>query len=442
MKGSISSYISKQFEFNKHQTNIRTEVLAGVSTFLSLSYIFVVNPSILSEGGIDKSVALFATVIASAFATLLMGWWAKKPFVLAPGLEMNSYVVYFMVIGLGFTWQQGLGAVFWSGIIFLILTLTNAREKIIDAIPDSLKIGLSASVGVFLMIIALRVSNVLVYEGITLSGAGSILSPNFLVLASGLALVLVLQFLKVRASILISIILTTILAHQTGLGNADGDRVEISEKMFSGIAQFDLSVLIDPAIISPIIILFVVDFYGSVAKFIGLTLNTSILTKDKKLPKLKETLLVDGAATLVGSGLGTTSVTTFVESGVGIGVGGRTGLTAVVCALLMMLFIPLAPIINLVPVIATTGALFWVGIQLFPKPQKIKLISKVELISIMLMAATTLLTFSLDKAMLLGFSVYILGQLLTGNIKKINLFLLLSTLLILIATVLSMLNGQ
>ena len=181
MKKTLENY----FEFNKHNAMWKTEILAGLSTFLSLSYIFVVNPSILSEGGINKSAALFATVIVSSMATIIMGWWAKKPFALAPGLEMNSYVVYFLILGIGVSWQVGLGAVFWSGVLFVLLTITNIRMKIIEAIPDSLKLGLSASVGIFIIIIALRLSGILIYEEISIS---SVSSPIILFFVSVLPL--------------------------------------------------------------------------------------------------------------------------------------------------------------------------------------------------------------------------------------------------------------
>lgn len=285
MKKLVLDYVSRKFEFERHNTSIRIEVLAGLSTFLSLSYIFVVNPAILNEGGINKSVALFATVVTSALATFIMGWWAKKPFALAPGLEMNSYMVYFVIAGLGFSWQQGLGAIFWSGIIFLILTVTNIREKILDAIPDSLKLGLSASVGVFLMIIALRLSGVLIYEGITMNNFGNVLSLEFLILLIGFSLLLLFRYFNITGSVLYSIIVASFIANLMGLNQNEIDKITISKEMFTGIGQLDISVIVEPKMLAAIIILFVVDFYGSVAKFIGLTLNTTILKKDNKLPR-------------------------------------------------------------------------------------------------------------------------------------------------------------
>jgi len=433
----MTERIKSYFEFARHNTNFRTEIIAGFSTFLALSYIFVVNPAILSEGGINKSAALFATVTISALATITMGIWAKKPFALAPGLEMNSYVVYFLIIGLGVSWRVGLGAVFWSGILFLILTITKVREKIIDAIPDSLKIGLAASVGVFLIIIALRLSDILIYEETSIKGIGDIASLKALVLVLGFVIAIILHRLKVKGFILASIILCTVISHLIGLFEPNSESINFNADMFSAIGELDIGMIANPKILSAIIILFVVDFYGSIAKFIGLTQNTSILDENGKLPNQKEALLIDGAATLAGSAVGTTSLTTFVESGVGIGAGGRTGFTAVVCGLLMLLFIPLAPILNLVPVIATTGALLWVGIELIPSLKQINKISTIELLAVALMILLTVATFALDKAMLVGFGFYILGNLFTGRLKQVNPYLVVSTLIILLSILLS-----
>lgn len=432
--------IKTYFEFGRHKTSFRTEIIAGLSTFLALSYIFVVNPAILSEGGINKSAALFATVIISALATIIMGVWAKKPFALAPGLEMNSYVVYFLIIELGISWQEGLGAVFWSGILFLILTITKVREKIIEAIPDPLKVGLAAAVGVFLVIIALRLSDVLIYEETSIKGVGSFFSLKAVVLVLGFAIAIILNRLKVKVFILASIIICTMLCHLLDLHEANLESISLSVDMFSAIGAVDIGMIANPKMLSAIMVLFVVDFYGSIAKFIGLTQDTSILDGNGKLPNQKEALLIDGSATVVGSTVGTTSLTTFVESGVGIGAGGRTGFTAVVCGLLMLLFIPFAPIVNLVPVIATTGTLLWVGIKLMPNLEQIKKITTIEVLAVTLMILVTVVTFALDKAMLVGFGFYILGNLFTARLKRVNLYLVVSTLIILLSILLSI-NG-
>ena len=439
MENTKKSFFKKPadyFEFSKHKTNYRIEILAGVSTFLALSYIFVVNPAILGEAGMNKSAVLFATIVASALATLVMGLWAKKPFVLAPGMEMNAYVAFFVVLVLGFSWQEALGAVFWSGVLFFVLTLTGFRKKIINAIPDKMKSGLALSVGVFLMLIALRLAGILLYEGVSIKGIGVLLSPMSYVFYFGLIAVLVLRKFKVPGSVLISIIFASVFAHFLGLGEVK-EPIKISAEMFGAIFKLDLGVIFNLRILSVILVLFLIDFYGSIAKFIGLTRRTSIVDKNGEMPRMKEAMLVDGTANSVGAVLGTTSIITYVESAVGIAEGGRTGFTAVVAAILMFAFILLTPIVNLVPLIATTGALFWVGIALFPHREDLKTYTKLDIISVLLMIVAVIVTFAIDKALLIGFAIFILGLIISGRFKEINPYMVLSTILLLIGWIFS-----
>lgn len=423
--------ISRYFEFAKHKTNFSTEILAGFSTFLALSYIFVVNPAILAEGGFDRSAVLFATIIASALTTLLMGIWAKKPLVLAPGMEMNAYVAFYVINQLGFTWQEALGAVFWSGIICLVVTLTNIRVKIIRAIPDRMKTALSLCVGVFLGLIALRIAGIIIYEGVRLSGIGILFSPTTYVFYLGLVVVLALQKFRIKGGVLISIIIASLFANALGLGNKASEMVSVSEDMLSGIMKLNFNVIFDVRMLNVILVLFLVDFYGSVAKFIGLTKNTSILDKDGSMPQMKEALTVDGIGTVGGAVLGTTSIITYVESAVGIGEGGRTGVTAIVCGILMLLFLVLTPLVALVPVIATTGALLWVGITLFPSGKELQTYHSVEIATMLLMIATVIYTFAIDKALLVGFLAYIGGLVATKKTKEIDIYMVISTVLLL-----------
>lgn len=424
------------FGISKLGSSIRTEVLAGVSTFLALSYIFVVNPAILSEAGMDKSAVFFATIVGSVITTIAMALWANKPFAVAPGLEMNAFVAFIVVGVMGFTWQGAMGAVFWSGVLTVLFSLTNIRVKVIEAIPDKLKTGLAASVGMFLVLIALKVSGLLAFSGIKVQGIGKLDSPEALVFLAGLGLVWMLKHFKVRGSVLLSIIGASVLAHFLGIGQ-NIETVKFSKDMFSGFLALDFKIIFNPKIWSVIIILFILDFYGSIAKFIGLTRNTSIVDEKGNLPKLKEALIVDGAGTVLGAGLGTSNLITYVESAVGIGEGGRTGLTSIVCGLLMALFLPLLPLVNLVPVVATTGALFLVGVMLVPFQEIVKSFNWTERIAVLAMVITTILTFGLDKAMFAGFASFVLLFALSGKWKQINIYLLGSTLLLLLSIILS-----
>jgi adenine/guanine/hypoxanthine permease len=428
----MHSRINSFFDLDKKGSSLNIEILAGISTFLSLSYIFVVNPAILSQAGMDKSVVLFATILVSALSTLTMGLWARLPFVLSPGMEMNAYVAFFVVGSLGFTWQQALGAVFWSGIIFVILSFSGIREKIIHAIPRRMKSGLSLSVGVFLGLIALKVAGVLRYDGLNIRGIGSLASPTAYALYTGIGIIIILERLRVRGAVLISIILSCIFCHYHGIESNEGHAAEFSVAMFSGIGKLDFGVIFNPRILNVILILFLIDFYGSVAKFIGLVLNTNIMTNGK-LPRIREALSIDGLATIFGSLMGTTSITTYVESGVGIGAGGRTGLTAVVCGMLMLSCFLLLPLLKFVPVVATTGALLCVGLKLIPPLKELKTYLKVDIMVMVIMQIAVIATFAIDRAMLVGFMVYVLIDLFYR--RRPNTYVVISTVLLTIGTV-------
>lgn len=428
--------IDNYFGITRLGSSFKIELFAGLSTFLSLSYIFVVNPAILSEAGISTSVAFFATIVGSVIATLLMGLWARLPFALAPGLEMNAYIAYVVVGVLGFTWQGALGAVFWVGVLTVILSFTPLRTNIIKAIPDKLKSGLAASVGVFLMLIALKVSGLLAYEGIQVKGIGLLTSKEAYIFYVGLVLVLLFRYFKVKGSVLLSIIGAALFAHYLGVGQPI-EPIQLSKEMFAGTFAFDLGVILDPRIWTVIIVLFILDFYGPIAKFIGLTRNTNIVDSEGNLPRMKEGLVVDGIGTVIGAAAGTSNLITYVESAVGIGEGGRTGLVAVVVAILMSLFLFLVPLINLIPVAATTGALFFVGLTIFPNRKELKTYQWTDFVAVALMVLVTFFTFGLDKAMFAGFAAFLVLFAVQGKWRELNPYLIGSTIILLLSILLS-----
>jgi len=428
--------LDNYFGITRLGSTFRIELFAGLSTFLSLSYIFVVNPAILSAAGISTSVAFFATIFSSVVATLLMGLWARLPFALAPGLEMNAYIAYVVVGVLGFTWQGALGAVFWVGVLTVVLGYTSLRKNIIKAIPDKLKSGLAASVGVFLMLIALKVSGLLAYEGIQVRGIGLLTSNEAYIFYAGLVLVLIFRYFKIRGAVLFSIIGAAIIAHLLGVGQPI-EPIKLSKEMFAGTFAFDLWVIFNPKIWSVILILFILDFYGPIAKFIGLTRNTPLVDKEGNLPRMKEGLVVDGLGTVIGAATGTSNLITYVESAVGIGEGGRTGLVAVVVGILMSLFLFLVPLINLIPVAATTGALFFVGLTIFPNRRELKFYSWTDIFAVTIMVLVTFWTFGLDKAMFAGFASFVILFILRGKWRELNPYLIGSTIILFLSILLS-----
>lgn len=418
------SFLRKIFEIESRGSSLGTEVLAGLSTFLALSYIFIVNPAILSQAGMNKSAVLFATIVTSALATIIMGLWARLPFALAPGMEMNAYVAFFVVGTLGFSWKQALGAVFWSGVLFLVLSILRIREQIIEAIPDKMKSSLALSVGVFLALIALKISGLLQYQGVRISGLGSFVSPAASAFYFSVALVVLLDRLRVRGAVIVSIAGTVAFCLVMGFSFGTEKPAAVSAAMFSGIGKFDPRALFGPGMLNVILVLFLIDFYGSVAKMIGLTSTTNIAVNGK-VPHMREALTIDSGATISGAILGTTSLTVYVESGVGIAAGGRTGLTAVVAGTLMFGCLALVPLLAHVPLVATTGALVLVAIKLCPSPEQLRSFSRIDILATILMQACVVATSALDRAMLAGFLVYLVSDLL-GR-RRLNPYLVGST---------------
>lgn len=420
--------LTSWFSIEEMGSTLGREVLAGVSLYASLAYIFVVNPAILSQAGIPSSAVFFATVCASGFATLAMGLWAKLPFAVAPGLEANGFFAFVVVGTLGFSWQSALGIVFWSGVLCMVFTALPARQLIIDALPDGLKAGITVAVGAFVVTIGLMLAGMIRIEHGIVDGVGSFVSIKAVLLYLGLGLCMVLSLPRKRLAgdILIAIIICVIAARLFGLP-ADVPQVEWT-KMFSALGEFNLfDIFLDARVWSSLIVFFLIDFYGSVGKFIGLTAATNLYSHGK-VKNMGRALYVDGAATSFGAFLGTSTMITFVESAIGIAAGARTGLTAVVCGVLMLLSLIFTPLIGIVPVAAMSGVLVYVGYLLLPVQQiKAGGLTRFDGVVLLLMGLIAFLTFSLDKSMLLGFALYSLKQLLTEN--RLNPYLAASTLL-------------
>ena len=430
-RGYIASKaISEYFKFEKYDTTLNTEIVAGISIYLSLAYIFIVNPAILSKSGIDASAVLFATVVVSSLATIAMGVWGKLPFAVAPGLEMNGFFAFVVCGTLQMTWQQGLGAVFLSGILCLIFTFLRIRHNIISCIPLGLKKAIGTSVGVFVATIGLFVSHILVFKNgridfLNLS-VQSLNSHLAYVLYIGLILSVILGHKKLQfhGGMLTSILVGAFLCYIWGI-KADKPP-ELSDNMYQAIGKLDITIISDPRFWSPIIVFFIVDFLGGIGKIIGLTANTNIQDENGNVPNLQRALYVDGAATVAGSLMGTSSLIAFVESAVGIEAGGRTGLTAIVCGFLMAGSLAFTPLLQWVPAESATGVLVYVGYLLLPKQSKENSASvgmSFDTIVAAFMGIISLATFSLDKAMALGFWLYFAKGILKGENKEQGVWL-------------------
>lgn len=421
---SIASRVARYFELEKYGTNIATEILAGTSTYLSLAYIFVVNPSILADAGIDAKSALFATAVVACLATFAMGIWANLPFAVAPGLTMNSYFTFVVCKKMHLSWQQGLATVFISGVLCVILTALPLRQAIIDSIPPGLKRAIAVTIGVFVTVIGLFLAKILVFtpsEFIDFSAMSfaTLTSPLAIVLMAGLvvSILLGLKRLHFPAGMIVAILVSSLLYHM--LIKTSAVPITVEGSVLASFGKLDFSIFFHSNFWLPVIVFFVLDFFEGIGGFIGMTANTTIQDKDGNIPHMKQGLWVDGFGTIGGSIMGTSSLIIFVESAVGIKAGGRTGLTAVVCAALMLLSAIasyyFASVLNWFPAQAVAGILVYVGYLLLSssvESRKKDGLSSFDYGVTLVMGLISLLTFSLDKSLAFGFAAYFVQSLI------------------------------
>jgi AGZA family xanthine/uracil permease-like MFS transporter len=401
------------FDFERVGTNTRTEVLAGLSTYLALTPSFILIPTVLAKSGLDPSAVLFAVVVAGSIATIAMGLWANLPFAVSAGIETAGFFAFVICGTLRMPWQAALGAVFISGLLCLLFTAVRVRKDIIDAIPNGLKAAIGTSVGVFVATLGLNLANIVLFKDgrvdFSSLNAASFIARPALVLYAGLLLSFAFGAtrLKFPGGMLVAIIASALVCAALGMVSTAAPAVSV--KMLSAVGKLNLSIALDPRFWSPILVLFVIDFLGGIGKFIGLTANTNIQDAGGNVPHLSRALYVDGAGTVLGSLLGTSSLIAFIESAVGIKAGGRTGLTAVVCGLLMAASIALAPVMQWIPAQAIAGVLLFVGYLLLPGVGGGRVSASSGPFDIgvaVVMGGVAFFTLGLDKALALGFWAY------------------------------------
>ena len=421
--------ITKHFDIAARGSTISREMLAGTATFLSVAYIFVVSPSILSASGIEVQSAFVATAIAATLATLAMGLWANLPFAVAPGLTMSSYFSFVVVKQMGFTWQQALATVFLSGVLCFALTALPVRRQLIESIPLGLKRAIATMVGVFVASIGLLLAKIITSGqpiiGIDLAALNPAVNPLIWVLLSGLAPCIALGTarLNLPGATIIAIAIASVVFWSVAI--APPVPVTTTGHGLSAMGQLDFSVMTSASFIVPMLVFFILDFFEGVGEFIGLTAHTSIQDPEGNVPHLERGLYIDGIATSAGALLGTSSLIIFVESAVGIRAGGRTGLTAVTCAALMAVVAVLGyfftPLLLLIPAAAASGVLVFVGVVLMASS-----VSSVrgttfgtfDIIVSLVMAVTSFVTFSLDKPLALGFAAYFVQAMVRPGGKR------------------------
>lgn len=430
------------FKLKENHTDVKTEVLAGITTFMTMAYILAVNPTMLSAGGMDATAVLIATCLAAFVGTLAMALLANYPFALAPGMGVNAYFAYTVCGTMGYSWKVALMAVFIEGIIFIVLSLTNVREAIFNAIPATLKKGVSAGIGLFIAFIGLQGAHIVVANDTTLLSYVKF-TENWhtegicaLLALIGLMVTAVLYIKKVKASILIGILVTWILGmlcQATGIYHVDVEAGYYS--LYPTLEMTDFSAIIktfgqcfsadfhNVGIFNFIVVLLsflFVDMFDTLGTLIGVSDKAGMLDKDGKLPRVKQALLADAIATSAGAVLGTSTTTTFVESSAGVGAGARTGLSSVVTGFLFLISILFAPIFTAIPGFATAPALIFVGFLMISAIVKIDFEDLTEAIPAYLCLIAMPLMYSIAEGIAIGVISYVIINLICGKAKKIT----------------------
>jgi AGZA family xanthine/uracil permease-like MFS transporter len=411
--------MEKFFKLKEHGTNVRQELVAGTTTFLTMAYIIFVNPAILSATGMDKGALITVTCLAAFIGTSFAGLWVNVPFAMAPGMGLNAFFTYTLVMGHGATWQEALGVVFISGMVFLILTFTGFREKIIDAIPSQLRLAVGAGIGLFIAFIGMQNMGLIVSNPATLVGLGK-LGPHVLLGLIGFAVMGYLEMKKVKGGILVGIVVTTVLGiifKEVALPTS----IVAMPPSIAPIA-FKLNILgaLKVSLLGSIFSFMFVDLFDSVGTIMACAHEAEMIDKDGKIQNVSKLLEADAMATVVGSLLGTSTTTTYVESASGIAEGGRTGLTAMTTALLFIVALFFAPVIGIVPAFATAPALMLVGIYMFKNLLDIDFHNIEIAIPCFLTIILMPLTYSISTGIAFGFASYIVVTIFSGNTKEIK----------------------
>lgn len=424
----MNEWLERQFKLSERKTDVRTEVIAGITTFMTMGYIIFVNPGLLSKTGMPFGALMVSTCLAAALATVLMAFMANYPIALASGMGLNAFFVFSVVLGMKISWEVALTAIFIEGILFILLTLTRVRESVVNGIPMSIKYGISAGIGLFIAFIGFQSSGLVVDNPATLVTYGG-LKSNLPALLTVLGLVVIgaMESMKIRGAILWGIIITTVVAIPLKLAplpqsilSMPPSIAPIFWKMDFSLVGFDFS---NPAVVNFWLVVFTfffVDFFDTVGTVIGVSGRAGLLDERGNLPKAREALMADAVGTTAGAILGVSTVTSYVESASGVGVGGRTGLTALVTSVLFLLAIFFNPIISIVPACATAPALIFVGAYMMMSIGKISFDDWTELLPSIIAVFVMPFTYSIATGIEFAIISYAAVKLISGRAKDVS----------------------
>jgi adenine/guanine/hypoxanthine permease len=411
--------LERWFQLRRHGTTAGVEVEAGIATFLTMAYIVAVNPGILAEAGVPFEGALFATCMAAAAATLLMGLLANYPFALAPGMGLNAYFAYTVVGGMGVPWEVALGAVFISGVIFIVLTVSRVRALVVDAIPDTLKVATAAGIGLFIAFIGLRNAGLVVPDAATVVTLGRLSDAEVLLALGGLVLTAALMARGFHAAIIIGIVGVTTTAIVAGLAPMPAGVISVPDPSATVFA-LDIRGALALGVLDIVFVFLFVDLFDTVGSFMGLARQGGFVDSAGRVPRINRALLADSGGTVAGALLGTSTVTTYIESAAGIGAGGRTGLTAVVVAVLFAGAAFASPLAAAIPPYATAPALIIVGALMMRAVRDLEWVDMTEALPAFVTMVGMPLTFSIANGLALGFITWPLVKLLAGRGREVR----------------------
>jgi AGZA family xanthine/uracil permease-like MFS transporter len=416
--------LERIFHLSQNGTRIRVEILAGITTFMTMAYILAVNPSILSATGMEKSALFTGTALASLIATLVMAFMANLPFALAPGMGLNAFFAYTVVLGLGYPWQTALTAVFIEGILFILLTLFNVREAIVNSIPLPLKHAISVGIGLFIALMGFENAGIIVSDPHTLVTIGTFSSHSVWIALTGLLIISILLILRVQGAILIGILGATVIGIPLQVTVLPATRlITIPPDISPIFFKLDFTHIIRPEIILVLFTFLFVDLFDTVGTLVGVSSKANLLDKHGNVPRVKNALFADAVGTTLGALLGTSTVTTYVESAAGVAAGGRTGLTALIVAICFLLVLFISPVFLMVPSAATAPALIIIGLFMISPISKIELENYLDSIPVFLTVIIMPLAFSISEGISFGVVSWVLLRVLSGRWKEVSVTL-------------------
>jgi len=430
--------LQKLVGFDPKTMKVRTEITAGLTTFLTMSYILAVNPAVLSLTGMDKGALFTSTALVSAIATLLLAFMAKLPFAQAPSMGLNAFFAFTLVQAMGYSWQESLAAMFVEGIIFIIITFFNIREMILDSIPVNLRHAISAGIGMFIAFIGLKNAGIITASSGTFVTLGQFTSTSILGMV-GILLSGILLAKNVKGALFYSIIICTLIGIPIGVTKIPDGFLPISlpHSMEPILWKFDFSHFFSINMIIVIFSLLIINIFDTIGTLVGLATKTGIIKEDGSIPRVKEAMMSDAIGTTIGAACGCSTITTYVESASGITEGGRSGLTSAVTGGLFLLALLFSPIFLLIPSAATTGALVLVGVFMIDSITKIDMQDMTEALPAFITIIMMVLTYSIADGICLGMLCYVIIKLFSGKFKDINLTMYILAVLFIIKFIFS-----